>query len=79
MTARRALEWINVRTSKARLVFRYEISDLFDFHCLLCPSVALLDKINSALIGSSHEITAYKQSGNYVTFRYKLIDATRVC
>ena len=27
MAARRALEWI--RTSKARLVFRYEISDLF--------------------------------------------------
>jgi len=33
MAARRALEWIG--TSKARLVFRYEISDLlvFNFQC----------------------------------------------
>ena len=31
MAARRALEWI--RTSKAWLVFRYEISDLFNQCC----------------------------------------------
>jgi len=30
LAVRRALEWI--RTSKARLVFRYEISDLFYLH-----------------------------------------------
>jgi len=39
MAARRALEWI--RTSKARLVFRYEISDLFLF----------LSKFDSLFVG----------------------------
>ena len=43
MASRRALEWI--RTLKAQLVFRYEISDLFHFHnthCICVGGVACL-------------------------------------
>jgi len=44
MAARRALEWI--RTSKAWLVFRYEISDLFNQQKIVLASLIIVFRIS---------------------------------
>ena len=73
MATRRALEWI--RTSKAQLVFKYEISDLCGhWHCSLWLSLTACNVTRQlwwSIISPPTSILEMR--------KYKLVDAIRVC